>query len=52
MTFCYSTLAVDIRLLKGDEEEECVYMCSNPLGLEPKGLKDILDRQLVKWAQM
>ncbi|XP_072037866.1 kynureninase-like [Amphiura filiformis] len=42
---------VDLSLVNSPTEE-CIYMCGNSLGLQPKGVKKYIDNELKKWAQM
>ena len=41
---------VDLSLVDG--EEECVYLCGNSLGLQPKEVSTLVHEELDKWAQM
>ncbi|KFD57689.1 hypothetical protein M513_01359 [Trichuris suis] len=35
-----------------DESEDAIYLCGNSLGLQPKNTKDLIERELDKWAKM
>ncbi len=35
-----------------DPNGECIYLTGNSLGLQPKSVKDYVNRQLEKWAKM
>ena len=35
-----------------DVSQEIVYMTGNSLGLQPKGAKEHIDREMDKWARM
>lgn len=35
-----------------NEEDDCVYLCGNSLGLLPKTVKPYIDEELDKWAKM
>ncbi|KAG9465802.1 hypothetical protein GDO78_017708 [Eleutherodactylus coqui] len=35
-----------------NEDDDCVYLCGNSLGLLPKNVKLYLDEELDKWAKM
>ena len=41
---------VDLALVDG--EEECIYLCSNSLGLMPKKAEQKLAIEFQKWAEM
>lgn len=36
----------------GDKEEECVYLCGNSLGLQPRALAGEVQRELDVWASI
>ncbi|XP_013402120.1 kynureninase-like [Lingula anatina] len=42
----------DVDLSLVDPEEECIYLCGNSLGLQPKSIKEKIERELDKWAKM
>lgn len=35
-----------------DPDEECIYLCGNSLGLQPKTIKPLIEGELKKWAEM
>ena len=35
-----------------DPNEECVYLCGNSLGLQPRLSRENVERELDKWAKM
>lgn len=37
---------------KGQDGAECIYLCGNSLGLQPKATRDYLDRELERWARL
>jgi kynureninase len=41
-----SDILIDI-----ERTSECVYLCGNSLGLEPKVTKDIMNKELDKWSK-
>jgi kynureninase len=43
-------IPVDPDLIKDDEE--CVYLCGNSLGLLPSGLKPLMSKILDEWGQL
>ena len=43
-------LAVDLTLVDG--EEDCLYFCSNSLGLMPRKAEEKLSVEFQKWAEM
>ena len=34
-----------------DPSEDCIYFCGNSLGLQPVGTKEIVNKELDKWAK-
>lgn len=43
---------VDLSLVDTRQHEECIYLCGNSLGLQPKSAKEYVNRQFDKWAKM
>lgn len=41
---------VDFSLV--DKEKDCIYLCGNSLGLQPKNARVLVDKEFDKWAQM
>lgn len=41
--------AADLSLVDGGEE--CIYLCGNSLGLQPKMTRKYLEEELDKWAR-
>uniref|UniRef100_A0A5S6QFW1 Kynureninase n=1 Tax=Trichuris muris TaxID=70415 RepID=A0A5S6QFW1_TRIMR len=35
-----------------DEDEDAIYLCGNSLGLQPRNTKELIDKELDKWAKM
>ncbi|XP_043930906.1 kynureninase [Protopterus annectens] len=35
-----------------DKDQNCVYLCGNSLGLQPKKVKEYIDEELDKWAKI
>lgn len=35
-----------------DKDQDCVYLCGNSLGLQPKKVKEYMDEELDKWAKI
>ena len=44
-------IIVDTSLIK-NPEDECIYLCGNSLGLQPKSARDYVNRQFEKWEKM
>ena len=42
----------DVKLTEAGEQEECIYLCGNSLGLMPLAAKLYQDEQMMKWAQL
>ena len=42
---------IDQKLIE-DPDDECVYLCGNSLGLQPKKARECIIRELDKWAKM
>lgn len=36
---------------EAERSEECVYLCGNSLGLQPKGTQPIIQEELEKWSK-
>lgn len=47
--FAFS-LSADSALV--NEDETCIYLAGNSLGLQPKKIKTYVDEELDKWAKM
>ena len=43
---------LDVQLTEDEQEEECIYLCGNSLGLMPLAAKLYQDEQMMKWAQL
>jgi kynureninase len=43
--------AVDLSLIN-DPDQECIYLCGNSLGLQPKTAREYVNRQFDKWEKM
>lgn len=41
-----------IDFTKVDKEADCIYMCGNSLGLQPKMAKVLVDKEFDKWAKI
>ena len=41
----------DLKLVE-DINEECIYLCGNSLGLQPKLSREYVEKELDKWAKM
>ena len=46
----FDIFAVDLTLVDG--EEDCLYFCSNSLGLMPRNAEEKLSVEFQKWAEM
>ena len=42
----------EVKLTEAEEQEECIYLCGNSLGLMPLAAKLYQDEQMMKWAQL
>ena len=42
---------VDLSLIN-DPDQECIYLCGNSLGLQPKTAREYVNRQFDKWEKM
>lgn len=39
-------------MLSNDERDaDCVYLCGNSLGLQPKGTQVLVNEELIKWQR-
>src|SRR5207248_3221056 len=36
----------------GSDGRPCAYLCGNSLGLQPKAVRDLVDRELDAWARL
>jgi kynureninase len=41
-----------VKLTEDQEQEECIYLCGNSLGLMPLAAKLYQDEQMMKWAHL
>ena len=44
-------IIVDTALIK-NPDDDCIYLCGNSLGLQPKSARDYVNRQFEKWEKM